>query len=277
MVEDPTEPREFKWMPKHQQAFNALKEALVTAPVLGYTDFNRDFMLETDASLQGLGAVLSQKDETGEVCVIAYASQSLCPLERSMHNYSSAKLELLALKWVVMEKFCDYLLGSKFHVYMDNSPLAYVRESKLGASQIQWLSKLALFDFTIHYQTGRSNRAADALGRHPHTKEEMNKESGSDSSVSEVVDKYLNTTKVPDDIKKEALSISCAIQPTMEEEDAEEIQGMLNSVSVLNQVTPEDMVEEQKRDPLLGLVCQYVTAREKLKTLAISKIQSKAV
>ena len=63
----------------------------------------------------------------------------------------------------------------------------------------------------------------------------------------------------------------------MEEEDAEEIKGMLNSVSVLNQVTPEDIVEEQKRDSILSLVCQYVTAREKLKTLAISKIKSKAV
>ena len=68
-----------------------------------------------------------------------------------MCNYSSAKLELLVLKWAVTEKFCDYLLGAKFHVYMDNRPLAYVRESKLGASQIWWLSKLALFDFTIHY------------------------------------------------------------------------------------------------------------------------------
>ena len=76
------------------------------------------------------------------------------------------------------------------------------------------------------------------------------------SSVCEVVDKYLNTTKVPGDLKKEALSISCAIQPIMKEDDAEEIQGMLNSMSVLNQVTPEDMVEEQKRDPILGLVCQ---------------------
>ena len=139
---------------------------------------------------------------------------------------------------------------------MDNIPLAYVRENKLDASQIQWLSELALFDFTIHYRTGRSNRAADALSRHLHTEEEMNKESGSDcdevevisySSVCEVVDQYLNTTKVPDDLKKEVLSISCTIQPITEEEDAEEIQGMLNSVSVLNQVTPEDIVEEQKR------------------------------
>ena len=67
------------------------------------------------------------------------------------------------------------------------------------------------------------------------------------------------------------------MQQIKEEEDAEEIQGMLNSVSVLNQVTPEDIAGEQKTDPILGLVCQYVTAREKLKTSAISKIKSKAV
>ena len=65
-------------------------------------------------------------------------------------------------------------------------------------------------------------------------------------------------------LKREALSISCAIQPIMEEEeDAEEIQKMVNSVSVLNQVTHENIVEEQKRDPILGLGCPYVTAREK--------------
>ena len=64
--------REFQWMPKHQQAFDALKKALVIASVLGYPDFNREFVLESNASLQGLGAVLSQ--ETGKLHVIAYAS-----------------------------------------------------------------------------------------------------------------------------------------------------------------------------------------------------------
>ena len=124
------------------------------------------------------------------------------------------------------------------------------------------------------------------MSRCPHTEEEINTEGGSDcnvvavisySLVCEVVEQYLNTTKVPDDLKKEALSSSCAIQQIMEKEEAEEIQGMLNSVSVLNQVTSEDMVEEQKRDPILALVCQYVTSREKLKTSAMSKIKSKAV
>ena len=84
-----------------------------------------------------------------------------------MHNYSSAKLGLLVQKWAVTEKFQDYLLGSWFQVYMDNNPLAYVQESKLDASQIRWLSELALFNFTIKYQTGCSNRAADALSHHP--------------------------------------------------------------------------------------------------------------
>ena len=236
--------------------------------------------------MQGLGAVLSQQDDSRKLHLIAYASQSLHPSERSVCNYSSAKLELLALKWVVMEKFHDHLLGSKFHVYTDNSPLAYVGESKLGASQIWWLSELALFDFPIHYRTGRSNRAADALSRLPHTSEEINQERGSNccevevisySSVCEVVDEILSTTKVPHYLKAEAQAISCVIEPIMEDEDAEEIKGMLNSVSVLNQVTPEDMVEEQKKELILSMVCQYVTAREKLKTLAISKIKSMAV
>ena len=90
--------------------------------MLGYPDFNREYFLEKDASLRGLTAVLSQVDETGKVHVIAYTSQTLKPSEKSMHNYSSAKLELLALKWAVTEKLRDYLLGSKFTFYTDDTP-----------------------------------------------------------------------------------------------------------------------------------------------------------
>ena len=72
---------------------------------------NREFILETGASLKGLGVVLSQQDNTSKVHVIAYASWTIRPSEQSMHNYSSAKLELLDLKWAVTKKFRDYLLG----------------------------------------------------------------------------------------------------------------------------------------------------------------------
>ena len=112
---------------------NKPKHALTTAPVLAYPDYTQPFILETDASLKGLGAVLSQKGKDGEVRVIAYASRSLRPSERSMRDYSSAKIELMALKWSVCEKFKDYLLGSKFTVFTDNNPLVYVKTSKLGA------------------------------------------------------------------------------------------------------------------------------------------------
>ena len=81
-----SEPRIFEWTMKHQEAFDALKEALSTAPVLGYPDFSREFILEIDASLNGLGSVLSQQGKDRQIHVIAYASCSLCPSKRSMHN-----------------------------------------------------------------------------------------------------------------------------------------------------------------------------------------------
>ena len=226
---------------KHQEAFDALKEALSTAPVLGYPDFSREFILEIDASLNGLCTVLSQQGKDWQIHVIAYASCSLHPSERSMCNYSSAKLELLALKLAVTEKFRDYLLGSRFEVYTDNNPLAYVMESKLGASQIWWLSELALFDFVIKYQTGQSNRATDALSHRPfnpsHDESFSESEADSDecevisySLVCEAVDLCLNSTKIPEDLKQGVQDISCAI---MEEEDMNEdkIICSLNAVS----------------------------------------------
>ena len=92
-----TEPRIFEWTTKHQDTFDALKEALSTAQVLGYPDFSREFILETDASFNGLGTILSQQGKDREIHVMAFTIHSLHPSERSMHNYSSAKLELLAL------------------------------------------------------------------------------------------------------------------------------------------------------------------------------------
>ena len=84
-----------------------------------------------------------------------------------MRNYSSANLELLMLKWVICEKFNDYLISSKFTVVTENNPLTYVCTSHLGAAQIHCLSDPALFDFEIKYRARKSNQAADALSWQP--------------------------------------------------------------------------------------------------------------
>lgn len=156
------------WGPPGLKAFELLKEMLTGAPTLGYADFTLPFLLETDASNLGLGAVLYQVQE-GKRKVIAYASRRLRGAERNDQNYSSMKLELLALKWAVVEKFRSYLLGSKFTVLTDNNPLCYLATAKLGAVQQRWVSQLAVFDFEVKYRPGRCNSAADALSRQPST------------------------------------------------------------------------------------------------------------
>ena len=92
----------FKWDSQHQESFDRLKDALTSSPILAYPNYNKPFILETDASLKGLGAVLSQEDDDGNFRIISYASCTLKLYERSMWKYSSAKLELLALKWAIL-------------------------------------------------------------------------------------------------------------------------------------------------------------------------------
>ena len=278
----------FVWVSEHQKAFDALKVVLTTAPVLGYPNFNREFILETDASLRRLGAVLSQVDETGKVHVRAYASLTLRPSEKSMHNYSSAKLELLALKWAVTRKFRDYLLGSKFTVYTDNNLLAYVQTSKLGASQICWLSELALFDFNIIYRSGKTNQAADALSQHPKPNCKLESDSDSDSdapvvlsyaTICNIIEPGLGDTKIPFNIKREAHTASNLLEG---ENNVPEFHAVpyltvqTSAVSVFNQVPLATMAEAQSKDSVLGLVIPFMHKGVKPKGLVIAKIRCKA-
>lgn len=119
------------WTLASSQAFQQLKQALVQTPVLILADFTLPFSLYSNASSHGLGAVLAQMQE-GVECVMAYASRSLCQTKKNDLNYSSFKVEFLALKWEVTEKFHDYLLGASFTVHTDNNPLAHFQTANLG-------------------------------------------------------------------------------------------------------------------------------------------------
>ncbi|RUS72498.1 hypothetical protein EGW08_019752 [Elysia chlorotica] len=154
------------WSEECQHAFESLKSALTSAPVLAYADFSKPFVLEVDASHKGLGAVLSQRTDDG-LKVVAYASRGLRNNERRMENYSSFKLELLALKWAVCEKFRGYLWGATFTIFTDNNPLRHLHSAKLGATEQRWVVELAAYSFDVKYRPAKQNMNADALSRHP--------------------------------------------------------------------------------------------------------------
>ena len=133
----------------------------MTAPVLAFTDCTKPFLLETDASKDGLGAVLSEKQEDGQYHPATYGSRALTPHEK---NYHLTKLEFLALKWVVTEHFKEYMPYQPFLVKTDNNPLTYIMMTpNLDASSHQWVGALAQFNFESEYQKGCDNTVADVL------------------------------------------------------------------------------------------------------------------
>ena len=143
------------------EAMNILKRKVQSVPVLVFPDFDKPFLLEMDASKEGLGVVLSQKQSDGHYHPVTFGSHSLTPSEK---NYHSSKLEFLVLKWSVTEHFKEYLVYLPFVVRTDNNPLTYVlMMPNLDAMGHRWVGALALFQFELEYQKGTNNGATDAL------------------------------------------------------------------------------------------------------------------
>ena len=109
----------YQWNSSCQDTFEQLKKKLVQAPVLAFPDFSKHFILETDASGMGLGAVLSQEQEDGRPKPLCNASRSLQAHEK---NYGVSELEALAVVWTV-KHFRVYLFGHKCKVYTDHEAL----------------------------------------------------------------------------------------------------------------------------------------------------------
>ncbi len=157
------------WTRAQHDAVEQLKTSLVESVVLAHPDFSRHFILATDASLDGIGAVLSQVQE-GEIRArpVAFASKSL---SRSQRNYPAHRLEFLALKWSICDKFSHWLKGHNFTVLTDNNPLAHIlTKPKLDCCEQRWVAKLASYNFDIKYVPGPQNVIADSLSRVPFVK-----------------------------------------------------------------------------------------------------------
>ena len=147
--------------PKALEAVRILKDKIQSAPMLVFSDFDKPFHLETEASKDGLGMVLSQKQDDRHYHPITFGR---CSLMLSKKNYHSSKLEFLALKWSVTEHFKEYLVYAPFVVWIDNNPLMYVFTTpNLDATGYRWVGMVASFKFTLEFQKGADNGVADAL------------------------------------------------------------------------------------------------------------------
>ena len=157
--------KDVNWLPKHQESFKRLKELSSGSLMLAYADYKKPFKVYTDASEKGLGAVLAQRQGDGSEPAIALASRTLSRAEK---RYDTHKLEFLALKWAITDRFHEYLYGGKFDVFNVNNPLTYVlTTAKLDATSQHWVATLTLYNFKIYYWSGKLNVNADALSRIP--------------------------------------------------------------------------------------------------------------
>ena len=157
----------FHWTRECQLAFETLKEKLVSAPIRVYPDFDRPFVLETDASVYGLGAVLSQKHIDDQLHPVAYARRALSAPEK---NYGITELETLAVVWA-LQHFRAYLYNHEVTVVTDHSAVRAVLEtpSPSGKHARWWLKVYSsgIGKVSIVYRPGRENSKADALSRNP--------------------------------------------------------------------------------------------------------------
>lgn len=279
---DPKQSFGEKWTCHQQIAFETIVSKLTTAPVLGFANPQLPYILHTDASITGLGAVLYQEQE-GNLRVIAYASRGLSVSES---KYPAHKLEFLALKWSVTEKFHDYLYGSNFTVVTDSNPLTYILTSaKLDATGHRWLAALSTYSFKLQYRAGKQNFDADALSRRSH------EDAHNDHPYREWELIHQLTSQLCDDYKINDISLevvdaicqSCLVRTQHQTESSQATVTLVESLSVSLKSIPDsfineeahglplipslshrDLQEEQRADPAIREVIHQLESGEKL-------------
>ena len=173
----------FVWGKAQQEAFDELKRLLLMGTACSFPDFERDFILKTDASDTTVGAVLSQRDDRNQDVMVACASQKLNESERRWATYDK---EFWGVVWGIRQ-FSHYLRYRKFILYTDHQPLLScqsVDTSKdANGKRTRWSLELASYEMDIKYKKGKANSDADALSRAPHADEATSQSAGGEDVV----------------------------------------------------------------------------------------------
>ena len=265
--------KEVLWIWDHeaQAAFEDMQRSLMTAPILGYPDPGRPYILDTDASNEGLGAVLSQEYD-GKERVIAYWSKTLAPSEK---NYCVTRRELLAVVKGV-KHFRPYIYGRQFRLRTDHASLMWLCRRKEPSHQVaRWLEILAEFDFVLEHRAGAKHGNADGLSRHPCLdcrQCELIEQRDGGPSMSEIVcedtsELYITAVQDPHlvelqrDPTTDLGKIYQAVQ-TEQAVDAEALQAGSRELNKLNQ-----MIDSMKIRPDHTLVLEVAKQERKVECL----------
>ena len=242
----------FEWTGDCQEAFDQLRKRLMEAPVLAYPNFEADFVLETDASIEGVGGVLVQTQDDGKLHPVAYASRALSPAER---NYSITELETLAVVWAVTH-FRYYLYGHNVTIFTDHSAVKSVLSApQTNGKHARWWSKVygsGIRKVEIVYRSGKENANADALSRQPHLEAPQPRVAETETQVSTVRD----NSSVPETVE-ELLRLDTEPRPATNHQDS--------------------FVVEQRKDPDLLPLIQYMLGEKQPEDpSAVSSLASRA-
>ena len=237
------------WTDQHQKIVEEVVEYLKSPNVIAYPDFEQPFIVHTDASQEGLGAALYQV-QNGKMRIISLASRTLTPAEKNYFMHSG-KLEFLALKWAVTEKFHDYLInGQEFEVVTDNNPLTYVlTTAKLHSTGLRWVATLANYRFSIRYRSGKKHIDADYLSRN--VVDDF-------CELKESTDKVVNTEDL-------GILLSAA---TRKEREVDINLIHVNTIGVedesTNTIGKAELKKEQQEDRVIGDVYRFVKEKKKV-------------
>ena len=259
--------------PQAREAFDRLKAACLQAPILSFPDFNKPFLLETDTSGRGLGAVLSQKQADGRYHPITYASSVMNETEQ---RYHSNKQEFITLKWAVTEQFHEYLSPygknrNKFIVRTDNNPLTYIFSSaNLDAAGQRWVGHLTSYNFSLEYQKGKDNTVADFLSRMNERLPEEEVQEYLNQIPYPGVKAVLNNTIMP--IEEHAEQ---GVRPTPEcQEGSQEVMVEARPARLAT-TNVTDWKQEQKEDPVLYQVAKHLRVPCETFKAALHKVLDK--